>query len=247
MIIKELIVNEEDGIQAISLVPDPAIEANFYHFGRLKTRTPDANARWKFTAYPDDEVVDTSHEFCKKHAGKTFTTQEVLAWKKLESPEFIEGSDFFDTFPSSSFAGSDFIYNCRHYLERVDTFNINMNAEVKLSINNIEQKTIVGPVLVSGKMIYRKDVDGLGEGYVFMSRETVRNLQKKFGFNRKATIDHMDDITGYLVMTKTWIEETEDTTTWWVEYKVVNDKLWELVKENKVLGFSIEAFLSVKK
>lgn len=249
MIIKQLVVNEEDGIQAISLVPDPAIEANFYHFGRLKSRTPDMNAKWKFTAFPDDEVVDTSHEFCKKHAGKVFTTQEILEWKKIDSPEFIPDSDFFDNFPSTSFAGSDFIYNCRHYLERVDTFQIDMNAEVKLSVNNVEARTIVGPVLISGKMIYRRDIDGLGEGYVYMTRDTVRKLQSKFGFNRKATIDHMDDITGYLVMTKTWLEEDDEKnlTTWFVEYKVVNQKLWDLVKENKVLGFSIEAFLSVQK
>ena len=93
-------------------------------------------------------------------------------------------------------------------------------------------------------MIIRRDVDGMGTpGYIYFSRDTVRKLQKKYGFNRTVTIMHQEDITGAVILLDSWIVEndTMNETQWFVKYKIVSDKLWQLIKEKKVKGFSIES------
>ena len=253
MIIKELQLNNDtDGVLAVSLVPNPAIEENFLFFSKeIKEfgRISKGNAgtvKYKYTAYPEPEVIETSHPFCKEHAGRTFTEEEVKSWAQLkkETPGFIPDSDFLDTFPNNGYNLNSAIFNCRHNLVKVVTYSTNFSSEVNFEIENAEKQEISGMALVSNKMIYRTNINGTGQdGYVYFSRDTVRKLKDKYGYNRTVTLNHEDNITGTLILLDSWLVEDEQTK-WFLKYKVISKKLWDLIKEKKVVGFSIEVLVS---
>jgi hypothetical protein len=258
--IRELKINEDDetGVSAISFVDDPAIETNFEYFNKQEFA---ANEYFKYTAAPEPEILETSHPFCKEHAGKTYHISEINSWTNPGNTGWVEGSDFFAKFDPNqggpdynggySFRCDNQLWKCRHHLVPVRTpakpaSKIFQNADhfVKFSFISEEKREVVGLVLKSNQMIIRKDVDGLGNaGYVYFSRDTVRKLQKKYGYNRSVTFQHQEEITGTVIMLDSWIVELDamNETQWFVKYKVVNDKLWKMIKDKKVKGYSIES------
>jgi len=130
----------------------------------------------------------------------------------------------------------------------------NMSNEnmVLFSISNEEKRIIKGLVLQSGQMIYRNDVGNGIPGYNWISRDTIRKLYKKYGFNRSLTFQHRDDVTGNAILMKSWLEEddTNQKTKWFMEYKILptktGEKLWNIIKSyNGEMGFSIEAIFSI--
>lgn len=269
--IKELLIDEENpelGIHAISIVDDPAIEVPFLYFN--KGLLP----FWKWTAYPEEELLDNSHEFCKEHAfinkDRVYHTSEIQEWGKLSKAnkdiyKFIPESNFFETFDDnvSNFNGDQQIFNCRHYLLRVDSINevpkekrhmLNMNKEyiIEFRIDDEEKRIIKGLCLQSGQFIFRNDVGNGHPGYVYLSRDTIRKLKEKYGYNRSLTFQHRDDITGNAILMKSWIEEDDinNRTKWFMEYKILptstGDKLWNIIKANDgACGFSIEAIFKI--
>ena len=84
---------------------------------------------------------------------------------------------------------------------------------------------------------------------MFFSRETIRKIKEKYGFNRTITIEHAGDITGNAILLDSWLVEDEEKgqTEWYLKYKILNDKLWEVIKDEMVTGFSVEALFTFKK
>lgn len=259
-VIKELKINDdpETGIHAISFVDYPAIEENFDYFADEKPQY------WKWTAAPDTEIIETSHEFCKRHAyttkDKIYTKEEINAWGSLPAKEyaFIPESNFFSNFngEAEDYSGDQQIYNCRHRLQKVPFNDLpndlkqkhSMNQQINFSIDNAEKREVVGTVLISGKMIYRHNADGLGNpGYVYISRDTIRKLKDKYGYNRTITFQHLEVMTGSAILLDSWLEEndTMNLTKWKMKYKIVGEKLWQHIKARNVLGFSIESLFIV--
>ena len=266
--IKELVIdenNEEQGINAISIVDNPAIQVPFQYFAQGLLPF------WKWTAFPDDEIIETSHPFCVEHAytspDRVYHTSEIREWSKLSDRTFIPESNFFATFDDNvgNFNGDQQIYNCRHYLERVSSIDevpvskrhmIKMNEEnnkVFFKIESEDNYTIKGMILQSNQMIYRNDVGDGTSGYVYMSRETIRKCYNRFKMNRSITFQHRDDITGNAILMKSWLEEDEknNCTKWYVEYKIlqttVGKKLWNIIKSfgKNGMGFSIEGLFQL--
>lgn len=269
--VKELKINPDDrtGIELISFVEKPAIEENFEFF---KYEIPDVLPFFKFTCAPEPEVIPTSHPFCREHAGRVYHQSEINEWAKLDHSEgnyyssgWIQESDFFQNFDgttSTDFSGSQQLYNCRHTLRRVTSINevprnkwkyldtslSEENGDIYLEMADEEKRIVRGCVLVSGKMIYRNNVDGQNNpGYVFFSRNTVRLAKEKYGWNRSISVQHKDEVTGSAILMNSWLEEDEtlNQTKWYCEYKIIGEKLWEYIKAKKVLGFSVEALFSM--
>lgn len=271
--IKELKIDEtgRSGVEAISFVSEPAIEENFEFFG--KYIIPTILPFFKFTASPEPEIIPTSHNFCKEHAGKVYHESEINQWADLNhssgdyySNGWIQESNFFRDFngqTSTSFSGSEQLYQCRHSLLRVTSMSevprnkwryldVRMSEEyqnglISLQLSDEEKREVSGPVLVSNKMIYRNDVDGSGSpGYVFFSRDTVRKAMKKYGYCRTITAQHRDNITGSAILMDSWLEENDELnqTKWFCRYKILGNDLWEYVKAKKVMGFSVEALFT---
>lgn len=269
MIIKECIINDEDetGVSAISFVNDPANEEFFTALNKedlldIELKKSDF---YMYTAYPLPDIIETSHEFCKKRAGKIFHISEIKAWNNLSVKEngFIEGSTFFSNFDGNGSANIDNqIYNCRHWFKRVPSskapkykqklfkaYNKQSTEKLEFKFSNIdvEKKEVVGLALKSGQLIYRNDING-EPGYIYFSRDTIRRIHKKYGYNRSISLNHNEDATGQVILLASYIEENSDKneTRWSVRYKVLNDKLWELIKSNEVRGFSVEIEVKLK-
>jgi len=123
-----------------------------------------------------------------------------------------------------------------------------------------EQQILVGPAMVPGKLIPRKDENG-DLYYVYFTKDTIKNIAYKAMKDKvidRVNIEHepgkfVDDV--YLV--ESWIVNDPETDkarsfglnpvegTWMTMYKVDNLDVWEgYVKPGLVRGFSIEGFFS---
>jgi len=270
--------NEELGVYAVSLVSKPAIETAFEYFneqtiklGRRQQKAQEAGVNldefWVYTAEPDSEIISTSHKLCKQKAGNVFHISEIQQWATLDPDtyKFVTSSSFFATFDGSQ-ANKNIdqqIFGCRHHLRRVRNVDeipvykqhlfknekVELTSQkIELKVSNPEKHEISGIALRSGQFIYRKDIDNQGDGYVYFSRDTIRKIKERYGFNRTVTIEHSADITGTLILLNSWLVENdeENYTEWGLHYKVLEDTLWQAVKDKAVVGFSVEALFKVK-
>jgi hypothetical protein len=187
---------------------------------------------------------------------------------------FINDSNFFAEFQgvnNTSFNIDNQLFNCRHAFRRVRDLSdipevkqrmfrkkipgkINQSIEVQFSVQK-ESRELIGPVLIPNVMIYRKNINDTGkDGYVFFSKSTIKKIKERYGFNRKSTIMHEIDITGRLILLDSWIYPDDKSDnfnmevppgTWMMKYKVLDDKIWQLIKDKIVIGFSVEAFFTI--
>jgi len=270
--------NDELGVYAVSLVSNPAIETNFLYFnkeiklGRRSQKADEAGINlddwWVYTAEPKPDIIDTSRHFCKMRAGNVYHISEINSWSlPNEKDGFIVGSNtnYFTSFEKNSLKNVDnVIYGCRHYFRRVrniqeipstklslitnfKNYKTNFSQDVQFKIVDSEKMEIEGVAMISGKMIYRNNINGK-DGYVYFSRDTVRKIKEKYGFNRTITIEHEDNITGTAILMESRLIENNEknTTEWRLRYKILNTKLWEVIKDQFVVGFSIKGFFEYK-
>ena len=131
-------------------------------------------------------------------------------------------------------------------------------AKNNLTLSKIDEdkKTIISPALIPSKSIYRFDNETQSDYYVYFSKETVKKcseLYLKHNNHHKATLEHTDRIGGILTV-ESWIKAGDQDKsnlygyeglpigTWFVSMKVSNPDVWELVKQNKISGLSIEGY-----
>ena len=218
-----------------------------------------ASDYFKYTAYPDREIMDTSHPFCKEHAGKVYHISDINSWTSSSSDGgWIPTSNFFQQFNGQTGTGPHYgggfsnqcknqLYECRHKLVqwKPKSYPAQYGAHfVKMEMLSEDKREVQGLVLKSNQMIFRTDVDGTGNpGYVYFSRATVRQLRDKYGYNRSISYMHRDDCTGQAILMESWIVENDamNETQWFVKYKIIGDKLWQMIKSKTVKGFSIES------
>ena len=125
--------------------------------------------------------------------------------------------------------------------------------KVMLAEVNADKQILMGAALIPDKPIYRNQ--GGEEFYIFFSKETVAKAAEMF-FKRSnqnnATLEHDVQLNGMTVF-ESWLVEdpSKDKSsaygldvpagTWMVSMKVDDEEIWNnYVKNNKVLGFSIE-------
>jgi hypothetical protein len=117
-----------------------------------------------------------------------------------------------------------------------------------------DQRIVVGPAMIPDKLIYRKDEVTNEEFFVFFTKDTIRGLSERFLFQGKQnnmTLEHVDTLNDLSVVESWIVEDSEKDKssvygydlpvgTWFVKVKVLNDHVWNLVKEGNVAGFSVE-------
>ena len=122
------------------------------------------------------------------------------------------------------------------------------------SFNIDEEKRIVmGPVMIPNKMILRRDENG-EPFYIYFSKKTIRKMAEKFfkkNNHNNTDINHDENITNNNTLIESWISESikHDKSykygfalpegTWYVSYKINDDKTWELIKSGELRGFSL--------
>ena len=133
-------------------------------------------------------------------------------------------------------------------------------AELKFAIESEEERIVFGAVLIPDQKIYRKD-EKMGEYYVTASKDSIRKIREKF-FKTQSTqavnLNHTGSgVSAYLVesfisdskkgITNPTPFEALPEGTWFVAYKIEDDKLWEDVKSGKFMGFSLEGEFLLEK
>lgn len=129
---------------------------------------------------------------------------------------------------------------------------IAMSKEIKLSLNE-EKRLVTGPVLIPELLIPRED------HYLKFTEESIKQIALDFQkHNTNLTnINHKGDIITGVVHFEHWIIEDPNNDkanalgftdlpkgTLMSTYYVEDDRLWNLIKEGKIKGFSIEGYLS---
>lgn len=141
------------------------------------------------------------------------------------------------------------------------------NEEIKVYLVSNEKHEIVSPVLIPNQLIYR-EYDGM-PCYIRFSEETIRKAAERYllkGYFNNWTLMHEnidDDINNRIqpnIFTKRiWIiedEQNDDANTKYgfnlpkgtlmVHAKVNNRQIWQMIKEGKIRGLSMEAILKLK-
>jgi hypothetical protein len=126
---------------------------------------------------------------------------------------------------------------------------------VTFAIQDEEQRIISGPLMVANQRIYRIDSDGF-EYQVYFSPATIKKIAIKMakkGFQNNVNLMHDSDmqLSGVTlfeifqsdkergIMPMKGFEDLADGSLFGSMY-VDNDEAWQLIKEGKVKGFSVE-------
>jgi hypothetical protein len=136
------------------------------------------------------------------------------------------------------------------------------NMKMVFSVVDEDKKIIVGAAMVPNKMIHR--YDSLGNlYYVFFSKESIKKMADKFLKEKRTdetSIEHNGLKLGSdkVYITESWVSEDEvydksskygfslPAGTWFVSMKVNDDKVWKLIKEKALTGYSVEGLFAEK-
>lgn len=129
------------------------------------------------------------------------------------------------------------------------------------AIENEEERIISGPLMLADTPIYRNDDNG--EYYVVFTKETIKKIAQRFfkkGYQSNVNLMHeQGNMTEGMTMFESWIKDDkrgikamkgfEDVPdgSWFGSFKVDNDEVWQMVKDGKVRGFSVEGQFNYRK
>ena len=121
-----------------------------------------------------------------------------------------------------------------------------------------EKRIVMGAALIPNKKIYRRDKDK--EFEIYFTDETVRRASELVFMrnqHQNATLEHAVKLSGMAIV-ESWIIEDDEKDkskvygfdlpkgTWMITMKVMDDNIWEKVKNGDVKGFSIEGYFAEK-
>jgi len=122
---------------------------------------------------------------------------------------------------------------------------------------NEDRMELIGAAMIPDQLIYRRDKQG-NEFNVVFSKETIRQIAQQYfmlGFQHKTNIEHSTIPAKSFVFQSYIVDEKKGITapkgvdapdgSWIVGMKVTDQKVWNLVKEGKVKGFSIEGIFEM--
>jgi hypothetical protein len=127
----------------------------------------------------------------------------------------------------------------------------------------MEDRIIYGPALTPDLKIYRNPNDLVNEPHmVFFSKETIEQIRTKFhkkNYDNNINIKHNGIRIQNVEMIKSFlIDENSNPSlpnefkdlplgTWMLAYKIENDEVWEMIKNNEIKGFSVEGIFEYVK
>ena len=125
-----------------------------------------------------------------------------------------------------------------------------------------DKKIVVGAAMVPNKMIHR--YDDLGNMYyVFFSAASIKKMADKFmkqGRTDETSIEHDGQKLGSdkVYIAESWVSDNPiydkshqygfslPAGTWFVSMKVEDEKVWKMIKEKSLTGFSVEGLFAEK-
>ena len=121
---------------------------------------------------------------------------------------------------------------------------------------NDEQRLLISPALIPNKQIFRYDADTDQDYYVYFTEKTVKQASEmylKHSNSNSATLQHENKVTGVHTVESWIIQDAEmdksklygydlPKGTWMVSMKILNDDVWNQIKEGTIKGLSIEGY-----
>ena len=133
---------------------------------------------------------------------------------------------------------------------------------VKFEVVSEDQHIVTGPLMIPDQLIYRNS-DKFGEHYVKFSAETIQAISIKFakkGFQKNVNIMHEEDLqVDDVTMFGSFISNTSmgikpmsafadlPDGTWFGSFYVENQAVWDMIKSQKIRGFSVEGMFDYEK
>ena len=126
--------------------------------------------------------------------------------------------------------------------------------------STISNNYVLGPTMIPDKKIFRRPNEKVEEPhYVVFSAETIVECRKKFhkdNLENKVSLNHNCVLLEGITMTKSFLISNDNRCglpeqfgqlpngTWMIEYHVQNEKVWKLISDKKLNGFSIEGIFN---
>jgi hypothetical protein len=125
-----------------------------------------------------------------------------------------------------------------------------------------DKRILVGAAMVPNKMIHRYDSMG-NLYYVFFSKQSIKKMSDKFLKEKRTdetSVEHdgMKLGSDKVFITESWVSEDPvldkshfygfelPAGTWFVAMKVQDDKVWKMIKDKSLTGFSVEGLFAEK-
>ena len=137
---------------------------------------------------------------------------------------------------------------------------VTLKNETKIELAEVskERRILLGAALIPNKPILRVEDDK--EYYIYFSKETISKIALMFAKNKysdQVTEEHAKQVKGMTIF-ESWLTEDKQMDksafygldvpvgTWCISMKADNEEVYNLAKEGKIKGFSIEGFFSDK-
>jgi hypothetical protein len=134
-------------------------------------------------------------------------------------------------------------------------------ARISFAIEDEEERIVSGALMLADTPIYRND--GNGEYYVVFTKDTIKKIAQKYfkkGYQNNVNLMHdSGQVMEGVTMFESWIvdekrgikpmkgfEDVKDGS-WFGSFKVENEDVWNMIKEGKVKGFSVEGIFNYVK
>ena len=138
--------------------------------------------------------------------------------------------------------------------------SLSKQGSFKFAVDS-DQRRLVGGVAIPDKLIMRIGEDG-EPYYVYFSKNTIRELAYKFMRNKfmdNVNLEHDPEQKVDATLEETWLIEDPKTDkantvydlslptgSWVAQYRINDDKVWDMVKRGEVRGLSLEGYFSDK-
>lgn len=258
-------VNADTEVDFVALVDRPAIEKSFLAFAEDSWNDyPEAaveNAktalRWAEENGWGDCGEQTGKIRANQIANRENLTRDVIAkisaFRRHQQNSERPLGDGCGRLMWLAWGGEEMINWAERKLKQID--------KQAFAIQDEEEMIISGPLMLADTPIYRNDVNG--EYYVVFEKDTIKQIAQKFfkkGYQKNVNLMHDSGQTvSGLTMFESWITdekrgikpmagfENVPDGSWFGSFKVDNDEVWQLIKDGKVKGFSVEGVFNYRK
>lgn len=130
---------------------------------------------------------------------------------------------------------------------------------LKYSVQDEEQRRVFGLVMAADMPIYRRTAEG-AEYYIVYSRQTLADMMEKYfkqGFQNQVDTNHNFEMEDGITLTQMFVKDAEKGVSpkgfeeyadgsIFAEFHIMNDEVWNAIKDGTYKGFSLAGCFTVE-
>ena len=130
---------------------------------------------------------------------------------------------------------------------------------LKYSVQDEEQRRVFGLVMAADMPIYRRSAEG-AEYYIVYSRQTLADMMEKYfknGFQNQVDTNHNFEMEDGITLTQMFVKDVEKGVnpkgfeeyadgSIFAEFHIMNDEVWNAIKDGTYKGFSLAGCFTVE-